>query len=412
MTARLPVAFILATVLIDAMGVGLILPVMPELIREVRGADLGQAAVWGGLLATAFAVMQFIAGPTLGSLSDRFGRRPVLLVSLTALALDYLVMAVAGTIWLLLAGRIVGGVTAATHSTAMAFMADVSKPEDKAANFGLIGAAFGLGFVVGPLLGGVLGAWGTRAPFYAAALLAAANAAFGWFVMPETVTDRTRRPFLWRRANPLGAFRHIGALPGLKPLLLLSFVYSVAFFVYPAIWAYYGQARFGWGPGMVGLSLGLYGVMVAVVQGLLMRPILRRIGEARAVMLGLWIEVAAFLVLALTGDGRVALAFTFLAAFGSISGPALQGIMSRSAADDQQGELQGTLTAINAVAIIVAPLMMTQIFWYFTTGPAPFALPGAPFLLSALLTVICVWLFARARPGIALESQSRPASRT
>ena len=397
MNTRLPKAFILTTVVIDAMGIGLILPVMPDLIREVRGTDLGSAAVWGGVLATAFAVMQFLAGPFLGNLSDRFGRRPVLLISLVAMALDYLVMAVAGTIWLLLLGRMVGGVTAATQSTASAFMADISRPEEKSANFGLIGAAFGLGFVVGPLIGGLLGAYGTRAPFYAAAALAAANALFGWLVMPETVTDRIRRPFSWRRANPLGAFRHIGALPGLRPLLLLLFCFSVAFFVYPAIWAYYGQARFGWGPGMVGLSLGLYGIMVAIVQGLLMRPILRRLGEARAVVLGLWIEVAAFLVLAFVSDGRLALAFTFLAAFGSISGPALQGIMSRTAADDQQGELQGTLTAINAVAVIVAPLLMTQIFWYFTTGPAPIELPGAPFLLSAALTLLCIWLFGRSR---------------
>ena len=397
MSNRLAKTFILLTVVIDAMGIGLILPVMPDLIREVQNTDLGSAAVWGGVLATAFAVMQFLAGPFLGNLSDRFGRRPVLLVSLVAMALDYLVMAVAGTIWLLLLGRMVGGVTAATQSTASAFMADISKPEEKSANFGLIGAAFGLGFVVGPLIGGLLGAYGTRAPFYAAAALAAANALFGYLVMPETVTDRIRRPFSWRRANPLGAFRHIGALPGLRPLLLLLFCFSVAFFVYPAIWAYYGQARFGWGPGMVGLSLGLYGIMVAIVQGLLMRPILRRLGEARAVVLGLWIEVAAFLVLAFVSDGRLALAFTFLAAFGSISGPALQGIMSRTAADDQQGELQGTLTAINAVAVIVAPLLMTQIFWYFTTGPAPIELPGAPFLLSAALTLLCIWLFGRSR---------------
>ncbi len=203
MPKTLPILFILITVVIDAMGIGLILPVMPDLIREVNGGDLANAAVWGGILSTVFAVMQFLFGPVVGNLVDRFGRRPVLLVALFVMALDYLVMAVAGTIWLLLLGRIVGGITAATQSTASAYMADISKPEDKAANFGLIGAAFGVGFVIGPLIGGILGEYGTRAPFYAAAALAAANMAFGWFVLPETVTDRIRRPFQLAPRQPV-----------------------------------------------------------------------------------------------------------------------------------------------------------------------------------------------------------------
>ncbi len=393
MQNRLPITFILITIVLDAMGIGLILPVMPDLIREVHGGDLGNAAVWGGILATAFAVMQFIFGPILGNLSDRFGRRPVLLVSLFIMALDYVVMAVAGTIWLLLAGRIVGGITAATQSTASAFMADISKPEEKSANFGLIGAAFGIGFVVGPLLGAVLAEYGTRAPFYAAAALAAANFAFGWFVMPETVTDRIRRPFSLRRANPLSAFAHVGALPGLRPLMLMIFIYGIAFFVYPAVWAYYGQERFGWGPGMVGVSLGVYGICIAIVMGVLMKPILRLIGERNAVIWGLGIEVVSFVFLGFVTVGWLALAFTVLTSLGAVAGPALQGIMSRAAPDNQQGELQGTLTAINAVASIVAPLLMTQTFYYFTTGGGPLYLPGAPFLLSAVLTLVAIGLF-------------------
>ncbi|SMY08435.1 TCR/Tet family MFS transporter [Flavimaricola marinus] len=398
MTSRLPVIFICITIVIDAMGIGLILPVMPDLIREVQGGDLGQAAVWGGVLATIFAVMQFIFGPLLGNLSDRFGRRPVLLTSLVVMALDYVVMAVAGTIWLLLFGRLVGGITAATQSTAMAYMADISKPEEKSANFGLIGASFGIGFVLGPLIGGALAEFGTRAPFYAAAVLAMANFGFGYFILPETVTDRIRRPFSWKRANPLGAFKHVGALPGLRPLLLLIFVYGIAFFVYPAIWAYYGQERFGWGPGMVGVSLGIYGVAIAVVQGVLMRPILRLIGERRAVIYGLGFEVLAFVLLGFVTVGWLALAFTIFAALGAVAGPALQGIMSQTADDNQQGELQGTLAAINSVAVIFAPLIMTQTFYYFTHDSAPFYLPGAPFLLSAILTVLCIGLFLMARP--------------
>ena len=395
MDKRLPITFILISVMLDSMGIGLIMPVMPNLIQEVEGQGLGAAALWGGLLATIFAAMQFIFGPTVGSLSDRYGRRPVLIISLVIMAFDYVLMALAHTIWLLIIGRIIGGITAATQSTSAAYMADISKPEDKAANFGLIGAAFGVGFVLGPLIGGVLAEYGTRAPFWAAAFLAAANAVFGYFVLPETVTDRIRRPFEWRRANPLGAFKNIGKLPGLKRLMFITFVYTIAFFVYPGVWAYYGAAQFGWGPGMIGLSLGIFGIGIAIVQGLLIRPIINRIGERKAVILGLSIDVAAFIALGFVTNGWVALALTPLTALGSIAGPALQGIMSRTAADDQQGELQGTVTSINAVATIIAPLMVTQTFWYFTDGSGPIHLPGAPFLLSAVLTIGCIFVFVQ-----------------
>jgi len=405
MSNRLPITFIFITVVIDAMGIGLILPVMPDLIRELEGGDIAEAAVWGGILATAFAVMQFLFGPLLGSLSDRFGRRPVLLTALAVMAIDYLVMAVAGTIWLLFLGRIVGGITAASQSTAMAYMADISKPEEKSQNFGLIGAAFGVGFVLGPLIGGLLAEYGTRAPFYAAAALAATNLVFGYFVLPETVTDAIRRPFSPARANPLGAFRNLGRLPGLRPLLAMTFFYGIAFYVYPAIWAYFGQARFGWGPGMVGVSLALYGVSIAVVQGILIRPILARIGDRNAVILGLGLEIAAFVFLAFVKAGWMALALTLIAALGAIAGPALQGTMSRMARDNQQGELQGTLTAINAVAVIFAPVIMTQTFHAFTHDTAGIYLPGAPFLVSAGLTVVCIALFLLSRP----EPRTKPA---
>jgi DHA1 family tetracycline resistance protein-like MFS transporter len=309
------------------------------------------------------------------------------------MAFGYVLMALALTITFLLIARIIGGITAATQATSAAYMADISKPEEKAANFGLIGAAFGVGFVLGPMVGGLLAEYGTRAPFWAAACLAAANAIFGYFVLPETVTDRIRRPFQWRRANPLGAFRNIGSLPGLKRLLLISFVYTIAFFVYPGVWAYFGAERFGWSPGMIGLSLGLFGVGIAVVQGVLIRPILRRIGDRMAVILGLTLDVVAFVALGFVTNGWVALALTPLTALGSIAGPALQGIMSRTAADNQQGELQGTVSSINAVATILAPLMVTQTFWYFTDGGGPVYAPGAPFLLSAVLTVFCIVVF-------------------
>lgn len=390
---RLPVLFILITIVIDSMGIGLIMPVMPDLIRELNGGSLGNAAIWGGILTTAFAVMQFLFGPTVGNLSDWYGRRPILLVTLVVMAADYLVMAVAGTIWLLFVGRIVAGITAATHSAASAYMADISKPEEKAANFGLIGAAFGVGFVLGPMIGGFLGTFGTRAPFYAAAALAILNAGFGYFILPETVTDRIRRRFEWRRANPLGAFRHVGSLPGFAPLLVMLFLAGIAFFVYPAVWAFFGQERFGWGPGLIGLSLGAYGIGTIFAQGVLIRPILKRFGEYRTVLIGLTIDIIAFASFAFVSNGYMAIALAVFASIGSIMGPALQAILSRAADDNQQGELQGTMAAINALATIVAPLIMTSIFAYFTAADAWLYLPGAPFLLSALLALGGVALF-------------------
>lgn len=406
MKSRLPIIFILLTVVLDSMGIGLIMPVMPDLIQSLEGGDLGQAALWGGILATTFAVMQFLFGPTIGSISDRYGRRPVLLIALVVMSFDYVLMAIAGTIWLLVIGRIIGGITAATQSTASAYMADISKPEDKAANFGLIGAAFGIGFVIGPLLGGVLAEYGTRAPFWAAAVLAGANAIFGYFALPETVTDRIRRPFDWKRANPLGAFKSITKLPDLGRFLVISFITSLAFFVYPSIWAYFGKLQFGWSPSMIGLSLGAFGIGIAIVQGVLMRPILKAIGERNAVVLGLTVDVIAFVSLGFVTNGWIALALTPFTALGSIAGPALQGIMSRTAADNQQGELQGALTSINAVATIMAPLIMTQLFFFFTHDSAPVYLPGAPFLFSAVMVVGAIAIFIPVRRSIPPKAQN------
>jgi len=377
------------------MGIGLIIPVMPDLIREVNGGTLASAAVWGGILATSFAVMQFLFGPLLGGLSDRFGRRPVLLLSLVVMSADYLVMALAGSIWLLLAGRIVGGITAATQATASAYMADISTPEKKAANFGLIGAAFGMGFVMGPLIGGLLAEYGTRAPFYAAAGLAALNALFGWIVLTETVTDRIRRPFSWARANPLGSLRVLGQLPGLGPLLLVFFLYQLAFIVYPAVWSYFAVERFGWSPAMIGISLALFGIMLAVVQGGLMPTVLRLLGERGAVIYGLAFDVLAFGALAIVTSGTIALILIPLTAFAGVVTPALQGIMSKTVNDNQQGELQGALTSIGALAMIVSPLVMTSVFAAFSGPSAPIYLPGAPFILSAGLVIIAVGVFLR-----------------
>lgn len=388
------------TVMLDAMGIGLIMPVMPDLIREVRGASLAQAAVWGGILSTAFAVMQFLCGPMLGALSDRYGRRRVLLVSLAVMALDYVVMSVAGSIWLLLAARIVGGITAATHATAAAYMADISKPEDKAANFGLVGAGVGIGFVLGPLVGGLLGEFGTRAPFIAAAALAALNLTFGYFVLRETVTDRIRRDFTWSRTNPLGAIRQVAHLPGLRGLLTIYLLYSIAYYVYPAVWSYFALSRFDWNPGMIGLSLALYGVSTAVMQGFLTRPILNWLGDRATVIYSHLFDMLTFLILAFLTNGFLALCLIPISALGSVMTPALQGIMSRAASDDQQGELQGVLASLHAISMILSPLMMTTVFAFFTSSGTPLYLPGAPFLVSLLLMGISLLIFIRARSAV------------
>lgn len=397
MKSRLPTLFILITVVIDAMGIGLIIPVMPALILEVQGGTLANAALWGGVLSTSFAVMQFLFGPIVGSLSDRFGRRPVLLTSLFVMAADYLVMALAGTIWLLLIGRIVGGITGATQSTAAAFIADTSPREKRGPGFGMVSAAFGLGFVLGPLIGGLLGDLGARAPFYAAAGLAFANFVFGLLILPESVTTANRRPFTWTRANPLGALANIRAMPGLGRLLTVLFLYQLAFNVYPAIWAYFTQARYGWDTRMIGLSLAVFGISMALVQGGLIRAALARLGEARTVIAGFGFAVLSFAVLAFLTNGPAALALTPVSALAAMVTPALQAMMSRDTPDDAQGELQGIFTSVAALAMILSPLLMTGVFAAFTAPAAPVYLPGAPFLASLVLAASGLTLFISRR---------------
>lgn len=394
---RLPLTFVIATTVIDSMGIGLILPVMPALLREVSDIPLADAALYGGVLVTAFAFMQFLFGPIIGSLSDRYGRRPVMLISLLVMALDYIVMALAGAFWVLLVGRMIGGIAAATQSTATAFMADISKPEEKAARFGMIGAAFGMGFVFGPLLGGLLAEFGTRAPFYAAAALAATNLIFGYFVMPETLKPENRRPLSLARANPLGAFRNVSATPQLRRLLWLFFLYQVAFMVYPAIWAFFTEERFGWSPRMIGFSLGAFGIAMALVQGGLIRLILRWFGDRGTILYGLAFNFFAFLVLAFVESGTLAILFIPLTALGAVVTPAVQGMMSRATSDNSQGELQGVLSSTAALATIISPLIMTQIFATFARQDAAIYLPGAPFLVSMLLMLVCALVFLTGR---------------
>lgn len=397
MSNKRAVYFILLTVMIDAIGIGLIMPVMPDLLLDLGGSDLANAAIWGGILSTVFALMQFVFGPLVGNISDRFGRRKVLLVSLAVMSIDYVVMGLAQSMWLLFLARVLGGITAANHSTASAVIADVSKPEERGANFGLLGAAFGIGFILGPVIGGIAAEWGPRAPFFVAAVLAAGIALFGYFALEETVTDENRRAFDWRRALPWGAFAAVGRLPNQARMLVVLFFQEVAFLVYPVVWAFYTKAKFGWEPWLIGASLGAFGIMMAFSQGVLIRYVIPRLGEYRTAVLGLSMELLSFLGIAFAPATWVIFALLPLSAIGMLAGPAMLGIMSRAVPDNAQGELQGVISSVRAVASILAPLVMTGLFWEFSRANGMLDFPGAPFALSAALMVVAILLFRGVR---------------
>ncbi|MGV6889031.1 TCR/Tet family MFS transporter [Rhodophyticola sp. SM2404] len=406
MRHNLPTVFILITVVINSIGIGLILPVMPDLIEDVQGASLSDAALWGGVLAASYAVMQFLFSPVVGNLSDRFGRRPVLLLSLFVMMLDYIVLAFADSIWLLLLGRLIAGGAASTQSTALAYMADISAPEKRAKNFGLISAGFGVGFVLGPIIGGFLGGFDLRAPFIAAACIAGANLLLGWFLVPETLADENRRPFQWKRANPLGGLQQIGKLPGVKWLLVVMLAYQISNYVYPAIWAYYTQAAFDWDVRMVGLSLTAYGVAMAITQGVLISPIMKTLGEMRAIQYGLALNIVSLVAFGFASAGWIIWFLIPISALGAVVAPAMQSFMSRAAGNDQQGELQGVLSSIAALSMIISPLVMTQAFFWFTRDGASLFLPGAPFLVATVLmgASLVIFTVTAAQAGQAKEA--------
>jgi DHA1 family tetracycline resistance protein-like MFS transporter len=390
---RLALSFIVMTVALDAIGIGLIFPVMPALMEEITGQGLSEAALWGGLISTSFAVTQFLFGPMIGNLSDRFGRRPILLTSVAIVGIDYVVMALTQSLWVLLAARVVAGIASATHSTANAYIADITPPDQRARFFGLLGAGFGVGFVLGPLIGGVLAGIDTRAPFWAAAGLCALNFGLGAFALPESLSRANRRPFQWRRANPLGAFLALRVLRGVKAFLSIHFLYALTFTVYPAVWTYYGIAAFGWSTAMVGVSLAVYGISLALVQAFAVAPVIRRFGERRTVLWGMFIEVAAFAFLGLATNGMLVLIMTPVTALGGIAEPALRSLFSRAIPPDQQGEWQGAVSAVSALTMILGPMIFTASFAVFTAPAAPLHLPGAPFLLALVVMVAAIVVF-------------------
>ena len=393
-SGRHAVLFVFVTVAIDAIGIGIIIPVMPDLLTELSSLSLSEAAIWGGYLSFVYAAMQFLFGPTIGNLSDRFGRRPVLLVSLAALCADYIVMGLAPTLWMLFVTRAIAGIAGATYSTANAYVADVTPPDKRAQNFGLIGAGFGLGFVIGPVIGGIAGEFGTRVPFFVAAVLAGVNVAYGAFVLPESLKPEKRRAFSWRRANPVGVARKIAAVPTVAWFFVALFLFDLAHFVYPAIWSFYTKEAFSWTAAEIGVSLAVVGIGFAVVQGWLIRKIIPAIGEVKTALMGLVLSGGALVCLAFANAGWMVYALMPITALGAIVTPAMTGLMSNRIADDAQGELQGAMSSIAAITMIITPLMMTQLFALFTARQGLPYLPGAPFLAAAVLMMAALIPFS------------------
>jgi DHA1 family tetracycline resistance protein-like MFS transporter len=383
-------AFIFITILIDVIGLGVIIPVLPTLIEQLTGEGVSRASQYAGWLSFAYAAAQFFFAPVIGGLSDRFGRRPVLLASLLGLGCDYVFLALAPTIAWLFVGRVVAGITGASFTTATAYIADVSPPEKRAQNFGLVGAAFGLGFIVGPVLGGLVAHWGPRVPFIVAAALSLLNFTYGLLVVPESLPAEQRRPFEWRRANAVASLARLGQYPQIIGLVVSLVLLFLAGSATQSVWTFYTIYKFGWGEQLIGYSLGAVGVGALVVQGGLVRVAIPRLGAARAIVLGMVCYLTGHLLFALATRGWMMFAITAVYALGGLAGPAMQGAISSQVPSTEQGELQGTLTSLISATGVVGPLLMTSLFAYFTGRNAPVQLPGAPFLLGALLSVLAL----------------------
>ena len=393
------IGFILVTVLVDVIGVGIIIPVVPALITELTGGSISDASIWGGWLMFAYALMQFVCAPIVGALSDQYGRRPVLLLSLLGFGLDYILAGFAPTLgWLFLA-RIVAGITGASFTTANAYIADISAPEKRSQNFGMVGAAFGLGFIVGPLIGGVLGEYGSRVPFFASAGLVLLNWLYGYFVLPESLSKENRRPFSWRRANPWGTLMQLKKYPMVIGLLVSLVLVYIAAHATQSTWTYFTIEKFDWSEAEVGYSLAFVGFMIALVQGVAVRPIINKIGQARGVYVGLAFNCLGFILIAMSGTGWMLYLVLIPYAFGGIAGPSLQGLMSNSVPANEQGELQGGLTSLMSLTTVVGPPLMTNIFGYFTDASREVYIPSAPFYLAAVFSFTAMLMSYRFLKG-------------
>jgi len=418
--------FIFVTVTLSMIGFGVIIPVMPQLIMDVTGENLASAAQWGGYLSLVYALMQFVMMPIIGALSDSFGRRPVLLVSMAAYSLDFLIMAVAPVIGMIVVARVLAGAFAATYSTANAYIADITPPDERAGRFGMMGAAFGLGFIIGPAIGGILGEYfGPRAPFYFVAGLGALNFVFGYFVLPESLAKEKRRAFDWKRANAFGNLKQFAQYPIMLPIASVLFLAQVAHWTYPSVWSYYAEEKFAWTPGLIGASLMFVGLTAAIVQGGLTRIAVPRFGERATAIFAMSVTAITYVGFGFVETGWMIYLIIAVSALGGLAQPALQGIMSRTMPADGQGELQGAIGVIASISMILGPPVMTQIFAAFSLPGQPFVIagvtllpngapvyfPGAPFVFSAFLEVCALALLflafrkiARPRPDIPEET--------
>src|SRR6478609_11834038 len=395
-TQRSPaLIFIFITLLIDITGLGIIIPVMPKLIEDLTGSTLSEAATFGGWLIAAYAITQFFFAPIVGGLSDRYGRRPVLLAALFGFGIDYVLLAFAPTIGWLFAGRIIAGVMGASFTTAGAYIADISTPENRAQNFGMMGATFGLGFIIGPLIGGLLGGFGPRVPFLVTAGLTAVNFIYGFLVLPESLKPENRRHFEWKRANPLGTMISVMRYKGVAGLLAALSLLSVAAHAVQSNWAYYTIEKFQWTPTLIGISLAVVGIVLAVVQGGLMRVVIPRLGQQRAVYVGLLLYSAGFFLYAVDTQSWMMFAITVVYCLGGIAGPALQSIISSEVPPNAQGELQAAFTGLMSICSVFGPLLMNSIFAYFVSDRAPMYFPGSAMLLGGVMTLVSCWMCHR-----------------
>lgn len=395
-TKQAAIGFIFVTLLIDVMGWGLIIPVMADLIAELKGIPVNIASTYGALLLSSFAITQFLFSPLVGNLSDRFGRRPILLISLLGFAIDYLILAWAPTYAWLFAGRIIAGITGASFTTASSYIADISTDEtSRAKNFGLIGAAFGLGFVLGPALGGLLATWGLRAPFYAAAVLCLLNFLFGLLLLPESLPKSSRRAFDWRRANPLGSLRFLMEHKEIGGLAISFFLIYLGAQAVQGSWNFFTIYQFDWSEGMIGISLAVVGVLTGLVQGGLTRILNPKIGNEKSIYLGLSLYALGLILFAFATEGWMMFVFLVPYCLGGICGPSLQSLIAGHVESSQQGELQGALTSLMSLTTIVGPLIMNNAFSYFTTSQAPFHFPGIHFLIGAVCMLGGLWIVRR-----------------
>ncbi len=394
--ARKPaIIFIFITLVLDILGIGLIIPILPDLIEKMQGEGESSAAYTFGILAALYSLMQFLFAPLLGSLSDRFGRRPVILISLFGSGIDYFFLAFAPTLGWFFIARIISGITGANFGPATAYIADVSPPEKRAANFGLIGAAFGIGFILGPAIGGMLGEINLHLPFIVAGCLTLLNALYGLIVLPESLKPENRRAFSWKRSDPAGSLLALSRHPMVLGLAGSHFLASLAHQVLPAVWVLYTGHRYGWSPGDVGWSLALVGVMSAIVQGGLTRVIIPKIGERKSAVVGFIVSAISYVLYGLAPEGWMVLIVIVFGSLGGLAGPALQGLISRSVGDDEQGSVQGSLTSLSSIANIIGVIVATSLFGYFVSADAPIQLPGAPFFFGAAVIVAGVVLAIR-----------------